>query len=118
MAISSPGIGSGLDINGIVSQLMALERRSLTAIDTKEAKYQAQLTAYGTLKGALSTFQSAVASLATTSKFSTLKAGVAESSVAAVSASTATRRVRTLRLAPHKAASPASATRSMAPMPA
>ena len=25
--LASPGIGSGLDINGIVSQLMAIERR-------------------------------------------------------------------------------------------
>jgi flagellar hook-associated protein 2 len=89
MAISSPGIGSGLDVNGLVSQLMALERRSVTTIDTKEAKYQAQLTAYGTLKGALSSFQSAVASLASTSKFSTLKASVVDSAVGAVTASTA-----------------------------
>src|SRR5687768_11280813 len=90
MAISSPGIASGLDVSNMVSQLMALERRSVTAIDTKEAKYQAQLTAYGTLKGALSTFQSAVAALASTSKFSTLKASVVDTGVAAVSASTAT----------------------------
>jgi flagellar hook-associated protein 2 len=89
MAISSPGVGSGLDVNGLVSQLMALERRSVTAIDSKEAKYQAQITAYGTLKGALSTFQSAVASLASASKFSTMKAGVVDNTVAAVSASSA-----------------------------
>jgi flagellar hook-associated protein 2 len=87
MAISSPGIGSGLDINSIVSQLMALERRSVTSLDTKEAKYQAQLTAYGSLKGALSTFQSAVAGLATASKFTTVKASVADTSVATVSTS-------------------------------
>jgi flagellar hook-associated protein 2 len=87
MAISSPGIGSGLDINGIVSQLMALERRSVTALDTREAKYQAQLTAYGTLKGALSSFQGAVAGLATASKFTTVKASVADTSVATVSTS-------------------------------
>jgi flagellar hook-associated protein 2 len=90
MAISSPGIGSGLDINGIVSQLMALERRSVTALDTKEVKYQAQLTAYGSVKGALSAFQTAVAALANTSKFSTVKATVADSTVATVSATSAT----------------------------
>ena len=89
MAISAPGIGSGLDINGIVSQLMALERRSVTSLDTKEAKYQAQLSAYGTLKGALSTFQSAVAALATASKFSTVKASSADSSVATISTTAA-----------------------------
>src|ERR1043165_9616906 len=90
MAISSPGIGSGLDINSIVAQLMTLEQRPLTALDTKEAQYQAQLTAYGSLKGALSTFQSAVAALATPDKFSTVRATVADSSVATVNASTAT----------------------------
>jgi len=30
MALSSPGIGSGLDVNGLVSQLMALEQRPFT----------------------------------------------------------------------------------------
>ena len=63
MALSSPGLGSGLDVSGLVSQLMALERRPLTALSTKEAKYQAQLSAYGSLKGALSSFQGTVAAL-------------------------------------------------------
>jgi len=31
MAISSPGLGSNLDVNSIVSQLMALEQKPLTA---------------------------------------------------------------------------------------
>jgi len=56
MALSSPGIGSGLDVSSLVSQLMALERQPLVTLDTKEAKYQAQLTAYGSLKGALASF--------------------------------------------------------------
>jgi flagellar hook-associated protein 2 len=89
MAISSPGIGSGLDINGIVSQLMALERRSVTGLDTKEAKYHAQLSAYGSLKGALSTFQNAVAALAAPSRFSTVRASSADVSVATISATAA-----------------------------
>lgn len=86
MAISSPGIGSGMDVNSIVSQLMSLEQRPLQAIATKEAKFQAQLSAYGSLKGALSTFQSTVAALATPSKFSALKASVADATIATVSA--------------------------------
>lgn len=89
MAISSAGIGSGLDVNSIVTQLMALERRPLTALDTKEAKYQAQLTAYGSLKGALSSFQGAVAALANPAKFSAVTANLADTTVATVSASSA-----------------------------
>ena len=53
MAISSPGIGSNLNVNEIVSQLMALERRPLQQLDNKEAKYQAQLSAFGSLKSSL-----------------------------------------------------------------
>jgi flagellar hook-associated protein 2 len=89
MAISTPGVGSGLDVNGIVTQLMALERRSLTAIDTKEAKFQTQLTAYGSLKGALSTFQSAVAALASPSKFTAVKTSVGDPTVATATATNA-----------------------------
>jgi flagellar hook-associated protein 2 len=89
MAISTPGVGSGLDINGIVSQLMAFERRSLTAIDSKEAKFQTQLTAYGSLKGALSTFQSAVSALATPSKFNSVKTTVGDTAVATATATNA-----------------------------
>lgn len=87
MALSSPGIGSGLDVNGLVSQLMALEQRPLTLLATKEAKYQAQLSAYGSMKGALSSFQSAVAALATPAKFTAVKASVADTAVLTASAS-------------------------------
>ena len=86
MALSSPGIGSGLDVNGLVSQLMALEQRPLSLLNTKEAKLQAQLSAYGSLKGALSSFQSAVAALATPAKFTAVKASVADSTVLTASA--------------------------------
>lgn len=86
MALSSPGIGSGLDINGLVGQLMALEKRPLSLLNTKEAKLQAQLSAYGSLKGALSSFQSAVAALASPARFSAVKASVADSTVLSASA--------------------------------
>lgn len=89
MALSSPGLGSGLDVNGLVSQLMALERRPLAALDTREAKYQTQLTAYGSLKGALSSFQSAVTALSNPEKFSAVNASVTDATVATVTASSA-----------------------------
>ncbi len=89
MAISTPGVGSGLDVNGIVSQLMALERRSLTAIASKEAKFQTQLTAFGSLKGALSAFQTAVAALASPSKFTAVKTSVGDTAVASATATNA-----------------------------
>ena len=69
MAISSPGIGSNLDINSIVTQLMSVERQPLVQLDTKEASFQAQLSAYGNLKGALSAFQTSVTALNSVSRF-------------------------------------------------
>ena len=85
--LSSPGIGSGLDVNGIVSQLMAIESQPLTALATKEAKQQAQLSAFGSLKSALSSFQSSVAALSSPAKFSTVTANLADTSLATVTSS-------------------------------
>ena len=86
MAISSPGIGSNLDVNSIVSQLMVLERRPLQALDQKEATFQAQLSAFGTLKSALSAFQTAVAGLNDSGKFQAFKATIGDGGVATVTA--------------------------------
>lgn len=88
MAISSPGIGSNLDVNSIVSQLMALERRPIDLLSTKEAKFQAKLSGIGTLKGALSSFQSTVAGLTSAAKFAaTKKAAVGDNTILSASAS-------------------------------
>ncbi len=84
--LSTPGIGSGLDINNIVSQLMSVERRPLLALDTKEARQQTQLTAFGTLKGALSSFQSSLSALKNPSNFSAITAKLTDTSLASVSA--------------------------------
>jgi flagellar hook-associated protein 2 len=59
MAISSLGVGSGLDISGLVSQLVAAEGQApLARLDRQEILLQARLSAFGSLKGALATFQS------------------------------------------------------------
>lgn len=69
MGISSPGIGSGLDVNGIVSSLMAIEQKPLTAVTQQKTAYQSQISAYGSLKSSLSSFQTAVGALTDASKF-------------------------------------------------
>ncbi len=67
--ISAPGVGSGLDINSILSQLMAVERQPLNLLDTRQKKFESQLSAYGQVKSALSTFQSSVNALSSLDKF-------------------------------------------------
>lgn len=86
MGISSPGIGSNLDVNSIVSQLMSVEQQPLVNLSKKEASFQAQLSAIGSLKGALSTFQSAVKGLSDISKFQSMKVTAADTSVASATA--------------------------------
>src|SRR5450631_3636623 len=62
-ALSSPGIGSGLDVAGLVAKLMAIEQRPMTDLQTKQTAYQSTISAFGSVKGALSAFQSALKSL-------------------------------------------------------
>ena len=81
MTISSPGIGSNLDVNGIVSKLMSVESQPLTDLDNKTASYQAQISAFGTLSSALGSFQGALGSLTTLGSFQTLTATPSDSSV-------------------------------------
>ncbi|MEB0139848.1 MULTISPECIES: flagellar filament capping protein FliD [unclassified Undibacterium] len=82
MAIQSTGIGSGLDVTGIVSKLMQLESAPLTTIQKKQTSYNADLTAYGTLSSAVSSFQSSLTALANSSTFKNLTATSGDSSVA------------------------------------
>ena len=63
MGISSTGIGSGLDVNSIVTQLMSAERAPINILQTKQTANNAKLSAYGTLKSAVSTFQTAMTAL-------------------------------------------------------
>lgn len=61
--LSSPGIGSGLDIKSIVSQLVALERVPVTKLETKGAALQTKLSAYGQVKATLATLDDAATAL-------------------------------------------------------
>jgi flagellar hook-associated protein 2 len=85
--LSSPGIGSGLDINGLITKLMDAEKLPLTTLDKKEADYQAKLTAFGSIKSALATFQTATQGLSSSSKFSTAKVSVADATILSASSS-------------------------------
>jgi flagellar hook-associated protein 2 len=86
MGITAPGIGSSLDVNAIVSQLMAVERQPLALLERRESDYQSKLSAYGTLKGALSTFQTAMKGLADAAKFEAITASPEDPSLFTASA--------------------------------
>jgi flagellar hook-associated protein 2 len=85
-AITASGIGSNLDVNGIVSQLMAIEQQPVKKLDTKEASYQAKLSAYGTVKSGLATLQDSTTSLNNTASFRSIKATPADINILTASA--------------------------------
>ncbi len=91
-SIISSGIGSGLDVNSLVTQLVAAERAPqdarLTKIDTQ---LTTEFTALGQLKGAMSAFQTALSGLKTAGTLIVRKATVsADTNFAASASSTAT----------------------------
>jgi flagellar hook-associated protein 2 len=81
MGISTPGIGSGLDVSGLVSKLMAAESLPLQAFDTKAGALQNQMAAYGQLSGAIGSFQGALTSLSAASTFQALSSTPSDKSV-------------------------------------
>lgn len=89
MAISSAGIGSGLKVDELVSQLMTVERMPITALDKKEASYQAKLSSIGGVKSAFAALQTAAKALSTPDKFTPTKATVADSTILGASATSA-----------------------------
>ena len=62
-AISSPGIGSGLDVNSIVTQLVALERQPITLLQQQATSVQTKLSIYGQIQSKLSALRDAAAAL-------------------------------------------------------
>lgn len=87
MAIASAvGIGSGMDINGIVSQLIQAEGQpAYSALTRQETAVNTRLSGLGQLKSALSTFQTAVKALETGDVFKSYQAASSDESIATVS---------------------------------
>ncbi|GIK33534.1 MAG: flagellar hook-associated protein 2 [Gammaproteobacteria bacterium] len=79
MAITAPGVGSGLDVKSLIEQLVSAERQpAATRLAAQEAKANSLLTGIGRLKGALAAFQSAAAGLADIDAFQKRKASVSD----------------------------------------
>jgi flagellar hook-associated protein 2 len=73
--IQASGVGSGLDINGLVTQLVSAENASRSApILRRETAATTKISALGTLKGALSAFKGALTPLRNLDVFSVRKA--------------------------------------------
>jgi flagellar hook-associated protein 2 len=81
VGISSSGIGSGLDVDSIVSQLMKAESAGLSKYDNKTAAYQSRLQALGQLGSAIGSFQGALSGLTSASTFRAVTASVGDKAI-------------------------------------
>jgi flagellar hook-associated protein 2 len=68
-SIAALGIGSGLDLNGLLNQLEAAERQRLQPITQQIRSYEAKISAYGKLESGLTKFQDAVQKLGEANTF-------------------------------------------------
>lgn len=62
-SISSPGIGSGLDVSAIVSKMMELEQRPLDLLKTKATGIESKISSYGQIKSAMAALYDAAKGL-------------------------------------------------------
>lgn len=79
---STLGIGSGIDINGLVTQLVTAEGKpQFDAITRNQTAVETRLSGLGSLKSALSTFQTAVQKLKDGNLFKTTQAVSANTAI-------------------------------------
>lgn len=84
--ISSAGLGSGLDVETIVTKLVALERAPIDQLQTEKSRLQADLSSYGKLQSNLSTLRDAARSLSDTTGWSPVTAASSDAATVLVSA--------------------------------
>lgn len=92
--ITSLGSGSGLDLESLVTQLMSVEKRPLTALQKQESSFNVKISALATLSSKLSALQTSAKDLVPSAtqtaqeKFATYSATVAKAEIATATAST------------------------------
>ncbi|MDP1665056.1 MAG: flagellar filament capping protein FliD [Methylobacter sp.] len=85
--ITSTGLGSGIDIKSLVSSLVSAEQVPVTKrLDKQEATLTAQISSYGSLKSAMSSFQTSLSGLKYASAFQKISATSSDTAIITTSA--------------------------------
>lgn len=84
--ISSAGIGSGLDVNSIVSQLVAIEKTPLATLVLKATNIKSQVSTFGQVQSQFSILADVAARIAVPSTWSARNASTSNSSAATITA--------------------------------
>lgn len=84
---SSLGVGTGVDLQSMLTKILAAERAPITAIDTKITAANTKISLYGTLKSKLDALQTAADTLQFPARLSATTAVSSDSTIATASAS-------------------------------
>lgn len=85
--LSSLGLGSGLDANGIVSKLVDIERQPITNLQKAADKIQTQISAYGQIQSSVTALRDAARKVTDPSMWSATTATSADSTAVAFTTS-------------------------------
>ncbi|WP_333874573.1 flagellar filament capping protein FliD [Methylobacter sp.] len=86
--ITSTGLGSGLDIKTLVTNLVSAEQTpATTRLDTQQAEITTKISSYGNIKSAMSSFQSSLTALTNLSSFQKLTVTSSDTSTVTATAS-------------------------------
>lgn len=80
-SVSSLGVGSGLDLESMVTKLMSAERAPIDALTTKITSAQTKISLFGTLSTKLSALQTAADTLQFPSRLAATKATSGDTSI-------------------------------------
>lgn len=89
--LSSIGIGSGLDINSIITQLVAVEQVPLNKLKTEATSLQTKLTTYGKVQSYLSALREASSALTRTDTWGATTGTSSDPTAVAVTTSATTK---------------------------
>lgn len=84
--MSSPGIGSNLDVKSIVSQLVAIEKQPLDKLKLEASATQAKISTFGQIKSLVSTLSDAAARLASVTGWNAVTASSSDATFVTASA--------------------------------
>lgn len=84
--MSSPGIGSNLDVKSIVTQLVALEKKPLEKLQLAAATVQTKISVFGQIKSLVSALSDAVSKLSSVTGWNGVSASSSDTSAVTASA--------------------------------
>ena len=85
-SITSLGVGSGLDLESLVQNLLAAESRPIQLLESRKANIDLKISGFGLVQSALSEFQAAVSALNSSDAFRGVSGSSSDDSVTAATA--------------------------------